>query len=91
MLKKGAATMSAQVICPNCGCSFELSREDVAQFKIRSLARGVYSRDLHGYHELANEADAEHYELRCACSTCGRCACTVFFIEKSTLDAMVGP
>ncbi len=83
--------MSATVICPNCGCSFALTREDVARLKVRSLARAVYSRDLHGYHELLDEADIEHYELRCACSTCGRCACTIFFVEKSKLDSMVAP
>lgn len=83
--------MSATIICPNCGCSFTLSREDVARLKVHSLARGVYSKDLHAFHELADEADVEHYELRCACSTCGRCACTIFFVEKSKLDSLVAP
>ena len=90
-LKKGVATMSAQVICPNCGCSLELSKEDVVQLNVRSLAKAIYSKDLHAYHELLDEADAEHYELRCDCSTCGRCECTIFFVEKSKLDAMVEP
>lgn len=81
--------MSARVTCPNCGCQFILSQDDVARLKVRSLARGIYSKDLYAYHELGNETDAEHYELRCVCSTCGRCECTIFFIEKSKLDAMV--
>ena len=83
--------MSATIICPNCGCSFTLSREDVGRLKVHSLARGVYSKDLHAFQELADEADVEHYELRCACSTCGRCACTIFFVEKSKLDSLVAP
>jgi hypothetical protein len=83
------AMMRAQVICPNCGCSFDLSKDDITQLKVRSLAKAIYSSDLLAYHELHGEADVEHYELRCACSTCGRCECTIFFVEKSKLDAMV--
>jgi hypothetical protein len=82
--------MSAQVICPNCGCSVDLSKEDVAQLRVRSLAKAIYSKDLHAYHELSDEANVEHYELQCACR-CGHCDCTVFFVEKSKLDAMVEP
>jgi len=82
--------MSAQVICPNCGCQVILSREDVSRLKVHSLARAAYSSDVHAYHELSAEADVEHYELRCACR-CGHCDCTVFFVEKSKLDAMVEP
>jgi len=83
--------MRATMTCPNCGCSFALSREDVARLKVHSLARAVYSKDIHAYHEMLDEADVEHYELRCSCSTCGRCDCTIFFIEKSKLDAMFTP
>lgn len=83
--------MGATVICPNCGCQFELSREDVPRLKVRSLAKAVYSKDVYGHHELLDEADVEHYELRCACSTCGRCACTIFFVEKSKMDAILTP
>jgi len=82
--------MIAQVVCPNCGCRFTLSREDLAQLKVRSLAKAIYSKDLHAYHELLDEADSEHCELRCACRY-GHCDCTVFFVEKSKLDAMVTP
>src|SRR3990172_2448137 len=65
---EGDGNMGATVICPNCGCSFTLSREDVIRLKVTSLARAVYPKDLHGYHELLDEADVEHYEIRCACS-----------------------
>lgn len=90
-MKEEMTHMRATVICPNCGCAFTLSREDVARLKVHSLARGVYSKDLHAFHELADEADVEHYELRCTCSMCGRCACTIFFVEKSKMDAMLTP
>ena len=83
--------MSATIICPNCGCPITLSREDVARLKVHSLAKAVVSKDPHAFHELVDEADVEHYELRCACSTCGRCACTIFFVEKSKLDSLVAP
>ena len=82
--------MIAQVVCPNCGCRFTLSREDLAQLKVHSLAKAIPAKDLHAIHELLDEADAEHYELRCACR-CGHCDCTTFFMEKSKLDAMVEP
>lgn len=82
--------MSIEVNCPNCGCPVGLSREEVARLPLRSLAKAVDSKDIHGYHELLDEADVEHYELRCACSICGRCECTIFFVEKSRLDEMLG-
>ncbi len=82
--------MRATVVCPNCGCAFELSREDVAKLRVHCLAKVVYSKDIHAYHELLREADVEHYELRCACS-CGRCDCTIFFVDKSRLNHMVAP